>query len=126
MSKREYLDKQDHANSVTAVTFSPDSSTLASASADNTIVLWNVGEHRLQRIGALTGHTDTVIGASFGPDGTTLVSASLDGTAVLWDTNIESWRTRACALAWRNLDTDEWNENLPGTPYRKICPNIPD
>jgi WD40 repeat protein len=55
---------------VTSVAFSPDGKTLASASSDNTIRLWDVASR--QTLGApLTGHTDIVESVAFSPDGKT-------------------------------------------------------
>ncbi len=69
---------------MTSVAFSPDGSTLASASQDGTIILWDVKTRR--RLGTpLAGHTDAVWGVAFSPDGGTLASASQDGTVILWD-----------------------------------------
>jgi hypothetical protein len=33
----------------------------------------------------------------------------------------EAWAARACALAGRRLDRDEWDRLLPGTPYVDQC-----
>jgi WD40 repeat protein len=73
-----------HTSPVYSVAFSPDGKTLASASADTTVRLWNVASH--QSMGPpLTGHTDVVFSVAFSPDGRTLASASFDKTVRLWD-----------------------------------------
>jgi len=73
-----------HANLINRVAFSPDGKTLASGSADNTIILWSVATR--QPIGSpLTGHKAAVWSLAFSPDGKTLASASQDSTVILWD-----------------------------------------
>ncbi|MCW6004310.1 hypothetical protein K1W54_06905 [Micromonospora sp. CPCC 205371] len=65
------------------VAFSPDGRTLASASDDGTVRLWDMLGGRLRAV--LTGHSDLVWMVVFSPDGRTLASASDDGTVRLWD-----------------------------------------
>ncbi|MEH2205697.1 MAG: hypothetical protein V7K53_16720 [Nostoc sp.] len=72
-----------HAGEVRGITFSRDGKMLASASADNTVKLWNPITGK--EIKTLTGHTDLVNGVSFSPDGKMLASASYDKTVKLWD-----------------------------------------
>ena len=73
-----------HTNIVFSVALSPDGRTLASASADQTIRLWDVRTHK-QRGSPLYGHTDELNSVAFSPDGRALASGSDDGTVRLWD-----------------------------------------
>lgn len=74
---------EGHTHFIWCVTFSPDGSTLASGSNDNTVKLWDASTGKT--ITTLQGHTGPVYTVSFSPDGTTLASASTDGTLKLWD-----------------------------------------
>ena len=74
-----------HTGGVWGVAFSPDGTTIATASADNTARLWDATTGNQTQ--ELTGHTSVVWGVAFSPDGTTIATASADGTARLWDTD---------------------------------------
>ena len=74
---------EGHTRDVGSVSFSPDGSTLASGSRDNTVKLWDVATR--QNIATLEGHTSEVWSVSFSPDGSTLASGSHDNTVKLWD-----------------------------------------
>ena len=72
-----------HTEDINSISFSPDSSTLATGGNDFTVRLWDVrsGRHKT----TLTGHTRGINSVSFSPDGRTLVSGSWDGTIRLWN-----------------------------------------
>lgn len=67
---------------VHSVAFSPDGKTLAAASRDMTVKVWDVATAKRS---TLSGHTHAVYSVSFSPDGKTLASASGDKTVRLWD-----------------------------------------
>ena len=87
-------------------------------------MLWDAATS--QQLGPrLTGHKAMVIGLAFSPDGKTLASVDVEGTIVLWDVDIESWKSRACRIANRNLSCEEWRQYLGDEPYQATCPDLP-
>ena len=73
-----------HSGWIAALAFSPDGNTLASASADQTVRLWEMSDHAEKR--RFQGHTDEVWAIAWSPDGASLVSGGKDGTVRYWDT----------------------------------------
>jgi WD40 repeat protein/tRNA A-37 threonylcarbamoyl transferase component Bud32 len=68
---------------VTGVAFAANGRTLAVASAEGTVLLWNVGTGQPPVV--LLGHTKPVVEMAFAPSGRTVVTASQDGTVRMWD-----------------------------------------
>jgi WD40 repeat protein len=71
-----------HERTVGCVTFSPDSKTVLTASADKTARLWEAATG--EPLGPAFKHQGGVSDAAFSPDGKTILTASNDGTARLW------------------------------------------
>ncbi|MDX2217137.1 MAG: hypothetical protein SFY66_27970 [Oculatellaceae cyanobacterium bins.114] len=81
---------QAHNDEITSISFSPDSTMIATGSVDNTVKLWNLeGEN----LATLKGHTNRINSVSFSPDGRTIASASTDTTIRLWSRDGEYLRT---------------------------------
>jgi WD40 repeat protein len=76
-----------HTDNVKCITFSPDSKTLASASNDGTLKLWDL-EAFARETGRLH-HDAAVYDLAFTPDGNRLVTASQSGRIRLWDVSTE-------------------------------------
>jgi WD40 repeat protein len=74
-----------HTGPVTLATFSPDGKTLATASEDASVVLWNMATPQPVPRAALRGHGKGVFSASWSPDGKTLATGSQDQTVRLWN-----------------------------------------
>jgi len=71
-----------HAGPINDIEFSPDGSTLASASDDRTIRLWDVESGSALMV--MVGHGSPVMKAAFSADGTLLVTQALHGEVKAW------------------------------------------
>lgn len=70
-----------HRGPVVYAAFSPDGSSLVTASEDNTARLWRIDG---SPIATLSGHTSGVLYAAFSSNGAILATASEDTTARVW------------------------------------------
>lgn len=112
-----------HAGVIWDVTYNPDGSTLATVGDDGTIRFWNssgapLGDPLLQ-----TGHH--LWRVAYSRDEKTLAAAGEQGVYLL-HANPDSWISRNCARANRNLTQAEWAKYIGAVePYRMTCPNFP-
>jgi WD40 repeat protein/serine/threonine protein kinase len=80
----ELLVLRGHTQRIVRVAFSPDRRSLASASEDQTIKIWNVTAGGQETL-TLKGHKGPVRGLAFSPDGRRLASAGEDKKVLLWN-----------------------------------------
>jgi serine/threonine protein kinase/WD40 repeat protein len=98
-----------HVTYCQSLAFSPDGKTLASASADQTVRLWDVSNpSHPEAKEVLRGHLDEVASVAWIPGSTGLVSGGKDGTVCIWDTakprpsrGLAIVRLRAPIARWR-------------------------
>jgi WD40 repeat protein len=74
---------QGHADSIMDVIYSPDNRFAASASADDTIKIWDAGTW--QEMMTLTGHTSDIVAIAYNSDGSRLASIGRDRTGRVWN-----------------------------------------
>ena len=72
----------EHTGSISSLAFSADRRTLATASFDHSIRLWDFVTG--QRLRTLQGHANEVWSIAFSPDGRTVLSGAKDGGVKLW------------------------------------------
>jgi WD40 repeat protein len=84
LSQRVELTVQTgHSSSINDLKFSPYDNFIASAGADNKIVIWDVISGKQYKV--LLGHTAAITSIAFHPDDEWLISSSLDSTVKVWN-----------------------------------------
>ena len=74
---------EGHTRGIMGVAFSPDGTSIATSSSDNTVRLWDTTTGGF--IKEFRGHINDVHHVEFTPDGRQLVSNAADGTVRVWD-----------------------------------------
>jgi len=127
------VDQEDHTppvlglnESMEAVNFRPSGDWLASATNNNTVLLWqlndpqkcatqwNPDDCKPSRFGTpLVGHGAPVENVLFLTD-QDMISTDADGQLILWDLDKTHWYDSACEIVGRTLDTAEYNQYISG------------
>ena len=82
-----------HNNNITDLAWSPDGTLLASASLDNTVVVWDAASGH--RVRTLAQHENYVKGVAWDPVGSFLAAQSDDRSVRVW--RCEDWAPFGCA-----------------------------
>lgn len=98
-----------HTADVVDLNWSPDDSTLASGSLDNTIHIWNMSNGMCTAV--LRGHSSLVKGVTWDPIGSFIASQSDDKTVIVW-------RTSDWSLAHKT--EGHWAKSLGSTFFRRL------
>ncbi|KAL6838429.1 hypothetical protein ACP4OV_031674 [Aristida adscensionis] len=99
-----------HTADVVDLNWSPDDSTLASGSLDNTVHIWNMTNGICTAV--LRGHSSLVKGVTWDPIGSFIASQSDDKTVIIW-------RTSDWSLAHRT--EGHWSKSLGSTFFRRLA-----
>ncbi len=73
-----------HTKDITSIKFASDGNTIATASEDRTIILWDINTSENKYV--LKGHTRKINAIVFSSDNSMLASGSDGGTVILWNT----------------------------------------
>lgn len=104
---RDPIQLAEHKDNVTGLAFSPNSQWLATTSADDTAVLYNLNQDNPARNPiTLTGHTNDVTAVAFSGDGRWLVTGSADHSLYLYPLTRSDFQDKAIPLQWREAAND--------------------
>ncbi|KAI4322401.1 hypothetical protein L6164_022102 [Bauhinia variegata] len=98
-----------HTADVVDLNWSPDDSTLASGSLDNTIHIWNMSNGICTAV--LRGHSSLVKGVAWDPIGSFIASQSDDKTVIIW---------RTCDWSLAHRTDGHWAKSLGSTFFRRL------
>ena len=98
---RRTLTLRGHSDTVNGIGFSPDGTSLVTASDDETARIWNLRSGSTAAV--LRGHDGVVHSASFARGGTSVVTAGADGTVRTWAVASDPVRAELAAPDRRKL-----------------------
>jgi WD40 repeat protein len=111
-----------HNQEITAMTFSPDGSHLATASRDGTARIWDTS---VGAEAARFGDGGIVNAVAFSADGRLFAVGTEAGNAAVYLWQPADLIAQACARLTRNLTKLEWRQFMGEVEYRATCNDLP-
>ncbi len=108
-----------HDGAVTSVVFSPDGTTLLSMGFDGEVTMSNASDGVPYARFSLA-RPSLFSAAAFLDNGTVVIGLS-DGSLTEYSIDPEEWEAHACAVAGRDLTTQEWRDAFGEREYRATC-----
>ena len=109
-------------NYVYAVAWSPDGASIAAASTDSTVRLWDVRDVRAPvPLATLEGARDAVFSVAWSPDSVTLAAGGADRSVRLYTADPMTAAARLCARAGTPVTREEWARFVPDLDYAPPC-----
>jgi len=115
-----------HLDLVIDARFTADGNTIASASLDGTIRVWDLTRPE-QPPEVMAGHEREMVGLAIDPKTQRPITAAKGHPGEMrWWPSMATLADRVCANAWRNMTLDEWHALVGADiPYAKTCPKLP-
>jgi WD repeat-containing protein 26 len=100
---RTMLELDSHSDEVWYLEFSHDGSKLATASKDQTVMIYETGTFTI--LHRLTDHAEKVTYVTWSPDDSKLISCSMDNKARVWDVSVRKfhWCSRLSLKAYKSF-----------------------
>jgi WD40 repeat protein len=103
-----------------SVAYAPDGRTLVTSGFNGGVRLYDA--RTLREVGSPLPAADGLwLYAGLTPDGRQVVEIDEQGAATVWPLALSSWEAHACSVAGRGFTRSEWDQFVPGRPYRRGC-----
>ena len=99
---------------------SPDGRLLAALGVNGNLRLWDAPSHTVLGPGLRAFPRGDSARLVFTGDDEVVTWDGV-GAALRWRVDVDAWAETACDLAGRPLTRDEWDQYVPGEPYRPAC-----
>lgn len=109
-------------DAVYSLSFDPSGTRLAAGVGGRSMWIWDVKDPwNPESYATLTAYGDRVNDAVFTADGNAVVAGGPKQDLRVWRTDPDEVASRICDRGGLSVTPDEWEQYLPGSPYRELC-----